>query len=248
MIVKNEFFYEKKYEVRYSDMDYKKCLKPSALLNFLQDLATIAAEKKGFGYSFVSERNYAWFLLKYHMEFVDYPSNLDEIVIRTEARGYTKLFANRDFEIYTTEGKFLGRVVSLWAMIDLNTKNMLNLKDVTPSMPAFEKREDDLGYEKIKQLENVDFEEIFKIRFDDIDVNRHVNNVNYVIWATEVLPYEFKSNHKLKQLEMVYKKEIQFGHNVISQAQFDEEGKVSTHILKNQTTNEELCLVKMQFI
>ena len=44
------FFRERDVDVRYSEMDYHKILKPSSLLNFLQDIATFAADDGGFGY------------------------------------------------------------------------------------------------------------------------------------------------------------------------------------------------------
>lgn len=240
----SKYFYSNTYPIRYYEMDFKQVLKPSALMNFLQDIATINAEMFGFGYSFVHPRNYAWFLIKYHMEFDDYPHELEEILIKTDPRGVSKIIANRDFEIWTCDNqKRLGRVVSNWMMIDLNTKGIIPLAKTTP-MPLFEKRESDLLFEKIGSPQKVDFEKIFEIRYDDIDVNQHVNNANYIVWAFEVLPYEYKAKYRLKTLDIIYKKEIAFGHNVISQAQLNEENKTSLHVLKNETTGEELCFVK----
>ena len=43
-------------KVKYSEMDYKLSLKPSALLNFLQDMASQNAENLGFGYSYIEKR------------------------------------------------------------------------------------------------------------------------------------------------------------------------------------------------
>lgn len=60
-------------KVKYSEMDYKLSLKASAILNFLQDMASQNAENLGFGYSYIEKRGLCWFLLKYHMEFFDYP-------------------------------------------------------------------------------------------------------------------------------------------------------------------------------
>jgi len=259
----NKYFWSKQYQLKYYEMDFKMTLKPSALLNFLQDMATINAEDLGFGYSFTYPKNYGWFLIKYHMEFDDYPQELDEIILTTEARGISKILASRDFEIWTlgtlgttgtsgTSGildkkKRLGRVISNWMMIDLNDKSIVPLSKTIDFMPAFVKRDTDLKFEKIKHLEQnletINFEKTFEIRYDDIDVNQHVNNANYIIWAFEALPYEFKAEKKLKTLDIVYKKEIKFGNNIISIAQLDEETKTSTHVLKNAQTDEELCLV-----
>ena len=245
-IKKNNLLYEKKYPIKYYEMDFNRALKPSALMNFLQDMATENAELLGFGPSFVFSKNLAWFLIKYHMEFDEYPCALDEIVIKTEPRGTSRIVANRDFEIFTTDNKKLGRVASNWMLIDLATKNVLPLAKTFPekmfAMP-YEKRENDLQFQKIKPPENINFEKRFEIRFDDIDVNQHVNNANYIVWAFETIPYEFKANHKLKTLDIVYKKEIAYGHEIISQVDFCQVSKTSTHILKNATNGDELCMI-----
>lgn len=244
---KSPLYFEEEYFVRYSEMDYQKQLKPSAFLNFLQDVATNAADKVGFGYYDIVDKNLGWFLLKYHMEFNDYPKNVEDLVFKTEARGCNKLFAQRDFEVYTKTGDLVGRVLSYWTLVNLADKSIVPPSEVFPDkMKKVEKREDDMSFAKIHPIERVDFTEEFKVRFDDIDVNQHVNNMNYIIWAFEALPKDFRSNHKLKTLEMVYKKEIQYGNVVLSEVQLDENiAKIS---VKNKTTNEDLCLIEAEFL
>jgi medium-chain acyl-[acyl-carrier-protein] hydrolase len=241
-VIERKYLWTQKYSLRYSEMDFKQVLKPSALMNFLQDMATENAEMLGFGPSFVFPKNYAWFLIKYRMEFDDYPQELNELVFKTEPRGISKIIASRDFEIWSPdEKKQLGRVASNWMMIDLSNKSILPLAKLVTTMPPLEKRESDLKFEKIAVPETFNFEKTFEIRYDDIDVNQHVNNANYIIWAFETLPHDFKANHKLKTLDVLYKKEIAFGHDIISQVQLQD--KVSTHVLKNATTGEDLCHV-----
>lgn len=90
--------YVENINVKYSEMDYNKALKPFSLLNYLQDIASKNAEDLGFGYSFITPKNIAWFLLKYHMEFNTYPVDVKNLTLKTQPRGYNKLFAYRDFE------------------------------------------------------------------------------------------------------------------------------------------------------
>ena len=244
-----KYCWEKEYQLKYYEMDFKRVLKTSSLMNFLQDMATINAEMLGFGYTFTSSRNLGWFLIKYHMEFDDYPQELEKIIIKTEARGISKILANRDFEIWTADNKKrLGRVASQWMMIDLSTKNILPLVKVVDFMPSLEKRETDLQFKKIIPPQKTDFEKTFEVRYDDIDVNQHVNNANYIVWAFETLPYDFKSKHKLKTLDIIYKKEIAFGNKIISSVELNEGTKTSTHVLKNQANGEELCFVSAKWV
>ena len=248
MLDKNsEFYKEFTLNIRYSEMDYHKILKPSALLNFLQDVATLAADACDFGYNAIVSKNLGWFLLKYRMEFDNYPQNIEDIVIQTEARGYNKLFAHRDFELFTKNGEKLGKVLSYWGLVNFNDKSMVMPNVIFPNkFKKVEKREDDLSFSKAHEPERIDYKGEFSIRYDDIDVNMHVNNMNYIIWAFEVLPKEFKDKYKLKTLDMVYKKEIQYGNVVVSEAQVDD--NIVKVVLKNKSNNEDLCLVNAEFV
>lgn len=241
-------FFEDSLNVRYSEMDYDLVLKPSALLQFLQDLASDNAEQLNFGYSFIKEKNLAWFLLKYRMEFFDYPQGVYNLKLKTEPRGYNKLFAFRDFELFNGE-KLLGRVASTWSLVDVDSRVIVPISQAVennPYMLPFEKRENDLSYDKVKPFEKIDIQKEFEIRYDDIDVNRHVNNANYIIWAFEPLDFDFRCSKKLKTLDIVFKKEIKFGCKVISQINLCE--NKTNHILKSAETGEDLCLISASWI
>jgi medium-chain acyl-[acyl-carrier-protein] hydrolase len=214
-------------------------LKPSALFNFLQDMASWHAEALGFGYSHIYPD--AWVLLKYRAEFDEYPSGLFSLEITTEPRGYQKLFAYRDFEIYSGQ-KRLGRVSSLWAIV--NDKGFVSPQTLNnPIMGPLQKRENDLEFAKIPPLKKADAVKNFKIRYEDIDINGHVNNINYIIWAFEALSFDFRSSHRLKTIDVIFKKEVKYGSEIISQAEFKDEN-TTIHAIKNAETNEDLCYIQ----
>ena len=238
---------EQDIRIRYSEMDYDRVLKPSSLLQFLQDVATENAEACGFGYHSIIKKNLAWFLLKYHMEFIDYPKGIYDLKIKTEPRGYNKLFAFRDFEIYHSN-KLSARVCSMWGLVDIDNREMISPAEAlsdNPYMKLHEKRENDMAYGKIKPLVNISKEKVFEIRFDDLDVNQHVNNANYIVWAFEPLDFDFRHAKILKTLDMVFKKEIKYGNRVLSQ--FEKDGNTTKHLLKNIDTNEDLCLIQAEW-
>ena len=237
--------YQENIEVKYSEVDFKQALKPSYLLNFLQDLASKNAENLGFGYSYTSSKNLGWYLLKYRMEFTNYPKSVKELTLKTEPRGCNKLFAYRDFWIYDKE-ILLGKIFSVWSLVDMKTKSLVPAQDAlnNPNMAGFEKREDDLAFKKIVPIKKIDIEKFFDIRYDDIDVNCHVNNCNYIIWALEPLDFNFRSSHKIKNLDIQFKKEVKYGTKIISQIEFINEN-TTVHVIKNSKTDEELCLVEI---
>ena len=54
-----------------------------------------------------------------------------------------------------------------------------------------------------------------------------------------------RTKYKIKTLDMLYKKEIQYGNIVLSEVQIDE--NIARISVKNKSTDEELCLVKAVF-
>ena len=240
--------YEEKIIVKYSEIDQNFAMKPFALLNFLQDIASKNAEDWGFGYSYIHPRNYAWFLIKYRMEFEEYPFDIQELTLKTEPRGFNKLFAFRDFELFSGE-KLLGRMHSMWSIVDIKSRSIVPISSAIPDNPhmvPFQKRDDDLSFSKITTITAPSIEKEFEVRYNDIDVNGHANNGNYIVWAFEPLSFEFKNSLKIKTIDMIYKKEAKFGEKIISQIEF-KDSNTTIHRLQN-AEGEDLFLLECCWI
>ncbi|MCQ2958482.1 MAG: thioesterase, partial [Candidatus Gastranaerophilales bacterium] len=172
------------YKIKYFEKDTSNRLKFNVLLDFMADVATKNADFCHIGYKDIVNKNYAWFLLKYTFEFYNYPENLTEINISTQSRGANKLFAYRDFLISDNENNTLGKVFSIWGLINLADKKMLNLHDVFGNyISDFQKDENDLIFQKIPQINNINYSREFNALYYDIDINHHVNNTCLVRWA-----------------------------------------------------------------
>ena len=237
--------YSDNFKIRYSELDCNLALKPSMLFQELQDIASQNADDLGFGFSFVKENNLAWYLLKYHMEFNSYPKNIEKMTLETLSRGYSRMFAFRDFWLYNNEN-LLGKMTSTWALINKSTGEIFPFKNVpqNDNFTPFEKQTDDMSYNKIPLIENVMREKTFEVRFEDIDVNKHANNCNYIIWALETLTFEERTR-KIKTLDVNYKKEITYGETVVSQVEIKE--NQTNHVLKNAKTDDVLCSVLVEW-
>lgn len=237
--------YTKNYTIAYHDQNVRGNLKESILLNHLEDIASLSAESLNFGSTFALSHNYAWFLLKYRIEFYKEIKEYASIRIETEPRGVSKLYAFRDFSFYSQENELLGKATSTWALVDMDTRRIISAQKSLPFISPFEKREDDLIYDKIEAIENINYTKEFNVRFDDIDTNHHVNNSNYIIWALESLPYEFRLHHTPKIINIRYKKEISLGGKILSEAQH--KGEYSLHTIRDASSQEELCSLKMEW-
>lgn len=235
--------------VRYSDCECNQRLKPFALLNFFQDMAAESAERLGFGYSTIYPQNLMWVLLKYRIEFIQYPTHHQQLTIKTQPRGYNRLFAYRNFEVYA-DGKLCGRASSVWALVNSQTLEIAHVEKVlanNENMIKFVPNETDLKFGKIARLTQNDYEATFQVRYNDIDVNMHANNGNYIVWAIEPLPYEWKHERQLKNIDIVFKKEIKCGEELISKVQ-KIDNNTTVHALVHAKTQEDLCLIQCEWI
>ena len=96
-------------KIGYSDIYFDKTLKLASLLHFFQDIAGESAEKLGFGYGAVYPHHMLWFLLKYRIEFTEYPENMDQLKLITRPRGYNRFFAYRNFQVFQRAPYSAGR-------------------------------------------------------------------------------------------------------------------------------------------
>ena len=128
-IMMSEKISEESINIRYSDIDFDKRLKTFSLLNFFQDIASDNAERLGFGYSYIYPKNLMWVLLKYRIEFEEYPSDVQKLILRTEPRGCNKLFAYRNFELLSND-KVLARASSMWTLVNIKTLEMTNVENI----------------------------------------------------------------------------------------------------------------------
>ncbi len=235
-------------EVRYSDMDLDKNLKMTSVLSFFQDIATASAEKLGFGHSYTFPKKMMWVLLKYRIEIKEYPTERAKLTLITEPRGCNKFFAFRNFQLFE-QNRLIAQASSTWALVNFETMEIIGVENAcaeVPTMQKFVPNETDLKYDKIPPLTQTDYEETFTVRYADLDINHHANNTRYIEWALEPLPYEYKRQHKLKNVDIVYKKEIKYGEKLVSKVQMVDE-KTTVHVVQNAENGQDLCYLKCEW-
>lgn len=235
----------KRYNLQYYEMNTAQRLKESILLLFLQDIASDNAETNGFGYNWCLEHNLGWFLLKYRIELSQYPQNIDYIEIETESRGANRLFAYRDFDIYTPDNNLIGRVASCWGLVDMSTKSMVAPQIINPEFESFEKRDTDLKFYKIQLPKDFDYEKFYEVRYDDLDLNHHANNSNYISWALETLPYDFRNNNTVSNVDILLKNDTTAGETIIAQTKINNSQTI--HVIKNKADNTDLAYLNIEW-
>lgn len=193
-------------------------MRPVMLMNELQALADTNASLIGFGRNFCIEKNIAWVLTHFMIDIIDLPRDGDELTFETWPSGFAGLKATRDFIVRDKNGEIIIRATSQWVLIDMNSRRPLRLAENLPTTYTPDGvRAWDVPFEKFAEFES-EKTQIFKCRYDDIDVNKHINNAVYATWATESVGHEFRDTHRLRGIEINFKKEIP---EIISEIKID---------------------------
>src|SRR5574344_374033 len=206
--------FEQMYEVRSYECDKNRQLKIAALFNIFQDLAVHHADKLGVGYEFLSKTNSAWVGVYYHLKIEQLPKVCENIKIVTWPSEKTPLLAVRDFMVEDEHKKLLITATSQWALIDMERRRPLILQKIMPQYEVIDDKALVSDFAKLPEPERHDVEETFLARFDDVDLNGHVNNAVYPLWATESVGKDFRNTHSPKEILIAFKKETLFGEKV----------------------------------
>ena len=182
-------------------------VRPLILMNELQSVADTHAELLGVGRTFLLENNLAWVVTHYLVDVVELPHENEELQFITWPSVSDALRTVRDFEIRGSDGRIMVRATSQWVLIDMARRRPVPLADKLPADILVAERAFERTFDKFPDFVP-EKTHIMKCRFDDIDVNQHINNAVYAVWATESVGYTYRNEHKLCGIELNYKKEI----------------------------------------
>jgi acyl-ACP thioesterase len=229
------------YTIRSYEVDAGGRLSIPAIFNLLQDAASNHAFKLGVAVSQLLANNYTWVLSRIALKMTAYPVWRDTIQIATWPSGIQRIFALRDFDI-RHENRTIGSCVSAWIIIDAAHRKPIRPTSFVEQLNPLEKEhvlDHPLG--KLPRFRGSEFEHRFRVRYSDLDINQHVNNVSYIEWVLENIQSIEKNQRCLAELEINFLGEAFLGDEVIAGCRaMDSQGTEYAHNIVRETDNREL--------
>lgn len=236
---------QKDYEIRSYECDKHGNLRIITLMNIFQDIADTNASEIGLGLDFCREKGLAWVGANYHIIINKFPKLHQKIKVISWPAVEKKFGAYRDYLILDEEGQTMIRASSQWILIDFIKKRPASLRENLPEYQVIPERSIETDFPKIEDPENICHQTNFKIRFDDIDINKHVNNAVYPLWACEAIGNEFRDQHQPCELEIAFKKEALLGEEICVESNIDQEQSI--HKIISFNDQRELAKVKIRW-
>ena len=224
---------KEKFKVLLKDIGKNNCIKNIGLLEMLENIATHHSDSLGFGPNNVQEKGFVWILLDWRLQVFRRPKYGEILEVHTWARDTEKMKRTctyRDFEIYDESNKLCAIATSKWVMVDISTGRISRISEDIIEKYQIENKnvfnEDEL--DKITIPESFNKEMSYKVARRDIDLNRHVHNLNYLYFAYEALPDDVYENRPYNNLRIQYKKEIKYGEMIKFKYSFENEKHIVT--------------------
>lgn len=194
-----------------SDVDVFFRWKLQQVLNALQDAATGHSAELGYSMNDLREKNLCWVCLRYRLKFFDSPKLFEEISVHTWPLPLRLGIFPRLFQVENSEGKTLLRASSLWGIMDLDKRIMVNPTDY--GLPHFpQTRGEDFSdlkpLQKIKEPAGLSRSVSYQTKYSDLDINGHVNNTSYLTWFDNLFSLAEHQEREIAELKIDYNLEI----------------------------------------
>jgi acyl-ACP thioesterase len=196
-------------------VDFSGHLTMGVLGNCLLNCAGFHAADRGFGIAYLNEAHYTWVLSRLAVEMYDMPSQYEPFSIETWVENVYRLFTDRNFAITNKEGKTIGYVRSIWAMIDMKTRRPADLLTLHEGhINDYITKDVACPIERPSRITLKDGgEQVFShhIVYNDIDINGHVNSVRYIEHVLDLFPLSLYKEKHISRFEIAYVAESYFG-------------------------------------
>jgi acyl-ACP thioesterase len=229
-------------------VDFKGKLTLGVLGNHLLNCAGFHATDRGFGIATLNEDNYTWVLSRLAIEMDDMPDQYEHFTIRTWVENVYRLFTDRNFAVVNKDGRKIGYARSIWAMINMNTRKPADLLSMHGGDIVDYICEDEdcpIGKPGRIKVETKEVTATLTAKYNDIDINGHVNSIRYIEHILDLFPIEYYRTMRIRRFEIAYITESYYGDELKFYKEETAGGEYSVEVKKDD--GEVVCRSKVVF-
>lgn len=207
-------------------------LKPSAMLKYMQDAATIDAANYGADYVSMREKDMIFVVSKAIVSFSRTPMVDEELSIRTWNSGTQGVSFIRNY-VMSVNGETVGVGTTRWVLVSYSARRILRpdalFTDVTTNA---EEQADVEPTRRIKVSDAPIVKETYIARLTDMDTNHHVNNTRYGDLLVDFCGLDF-TDKKVSEFEIHFVSELKAGESVEISSYPEGDGSCVTAVKDN---------------
>lgn len=200
------------FKIRSSEVQTDNRATIQSICNLLQETAASHALQLNVDISNLREQNLTWVLHRLRVRMSRYPSWRDKVIIKTWPSSGDTLRAYRDFQIMDSSGDEIGTALSYWLMLNIETRRPVRMPDEILNLaPEDVNHVFEVNTKRLRE-DNYSTSESYRVRRSDLDLNDHVNNVQYIDWSMDTLP----GYRPVSELDIEFHGECGYGDQIVS--------------------------------
>ena len=205
--------YSQKFTMTDMEVDCFGKLKQSTLLYFAQEVAGKHCIRLGADYDTLAQKNLFWAVTRHRVQITRLPVRGETITIETWPMPTTRVAYPRSMVAYDAEGKELFRSISLWVLMNTESRAMVlpgkSGVDVTGTLRGTELAVPHSLVPKAScnQIQRT-------VTYSCLDRNGHMNNTRYLDWVDDLLSSDFHKGHSAREFVICYLNEAREGQNI----------------------------------
>ena len=218
-----EPIYTQQFTINDNAVDRYGRLKPSMILFYVQEMAGRHFDLIAMDYDQLAAKGMIWAIIRQRVQISRIPTRGETIRVETWPMPNTRAAFPRSVIAYDAEGHEVFRSISLWVLMDVNTRSMILPAKSGLSVPGTV-RGNELAPPTALPSKVMANHRSRSVCFTDLDRNGHMNNTRYMDWIDDLLPSAFHEEHTAKEFTVCYLSETREGQNLDLHWDFLEDG------------------------
>lgn len=198
-----EPIYIQSIEIDDGYVDRYKRMKPSMMLYLAQEMGGRHSELMSLDYDTLASRRLFWAVTRHRVQITRTPMLGETIRVETWPLPATRAAFPRSVVAYDSDGNECFRAMTLWVLMDLDTRKM-----IVPGKSGISV----LGTLRGNELpapggiipRPIGDVQPRRVCFSDLDRNGHMNNTRCMDWIADLLPSSFHQTHPVREFTVCY--------------------------------------------
>ena len=229
--------YRQSFTLADNAVDRYSRLKPSQILYLVQEVAGQHFTRIAMDYDALASQGMFWAIIRQKVQITRLPKLGETITLETWPMPATRVAYPRSVIAYDAAGEELFRSISIWVLMDVNTRAMIlpgkSGLDVPGTLRGLELTAPGSLAPKVLQQSRTR-----SVCFTDLDRNGHMNNTRYLDWIDDLLPSPFHEAHDLRELTVCYLSEAREGQTLTMHWDILEDGSLQVDAHRPRETEE----------
>lgn len=233
-----EPIYRQKFEVTANCVDRYSRLKTSQLLYYVQEVAGEHVALISMDADELAGKGMFWAVIRQKLQIQRLPRLGETVTLETWPMPATRVAYPRSVIAYDGAGQELFRSISVWVLMDAQTRAMI-LPGKSGLIVPGTVRGNELAVPGSLSPQILSQHRQRTVCFTDLDRNGHMNNTRYLDWIDDLLPSAFHESHVPAEITVVYLSEAREGQDLRLSWDISGEGCLQVEAHREKTDAQE---------